>query len=65
MLCYERPERWQSMEGHTTDEPLIIPNSEPPSCEVCKLLLERNEVEKLTKSNWPIEWVPVDIVTKK
>lgn len=59
MLCYERPERWQTMEGHPTDEPLIIPNEDQPSCEVCKLLLDRNEVEKLTKQNWPIEWVKV------
>lgn len=55
-LCCEKPERWQTMEGHPTDEPLIIPNSDQPTCTTCLLILTRNETTNLTKENWPVRW---------
>lgn len=58
-LCQARPERWETIQGEATDEPLIYPNSDKPTCEVCAMLLERNAAENLTKDNWPIEWKPV------
>lgn len=55
-LCIEKPERWQTMEGHPTDDPLIIPNSEKPTCEVCLLILNKNDETNLTNDNWPVSW---------
>lgn len=55
-LCAERPERWQSMEGATTGDPLVIQHSDSPTCETCALLIKRNLESYLTASNWPITW---------
>jgi hypothetical protein len=59
-LCAERPENWQTMEGHPTDDPLIIPTIDHPTCEVCSMLITKNRTETyLVKSNWPVSWVPI------
>lgn len=58
-FCVERPERWQTMKGAPTDDPVVIPHSDEPTCEVCALLVKKNASENLTSANWPITWKKV------
>ena len=58
-LCAERPERWQSMEGVKTDDPLVIPHFDSPTCETCALLVKQNLHDYLTANNWPVTWSKV------
>lgn len=59
-LCSEDPERWQDMLGNPTTEPLIIPNSDRPTCKMCKYVLELDEGGAgVCSRTWPIARVPM------
>ena len=57
-LCQTRPERWETVESEPkpTDDPVIIANTDTPTCEVCAMLLSENLKTYLTASNWPVRW---------